>query len=154
MINIYYYCKIIIIMNTKLNKLGCGGFLVFTKDKKQIVLVKTPRGVYGFPKGKIKQGETNYDCAFRELHEETSLTANDIESLGDAVFLDELSHRGQPAIRLYVAYLKDTVDVKKIAPLDKDELDNAVLVDVDEANKVLMDKRKTVLSDALILISK
>lgn len=54
---------------------SCGAIL-FTKNKegvREYVLIMEANGSYGFPKGHKKSGETDLDCALREIKEETGL---------------------------------------------------------------------------------
>ena len=37
------------------------------------------KGLYNFVGGKVEEGETNDEAAYRELFEETGITSNDIE---------------------------------------------------------------------------
>lgn len=58
-----------------------AGFVLFNeKDgQREYLLLHYPHGHWDLPKGKIEQGESKYEAALRELHEETGL---------DAVILD------------------------------------------------------------------
>jgi 8-oxo-dGTP pyrophosphatase MutT (NUDIX family) len=133
------------------NLLNCAGFLMFTPDMKQIVLVKTPKGVYGFPKGKREYGEVNMlTTAYRELEEETGIKKEDFDELLVGQYIDESSRKSNnPCIRLYFGRLKK---IQKLFPIDKNELDEAVYMNIDDALKVLMDKRKKVLSTAINML--
>ena len=54
---------------------SCGAIL-FTKNKEGIreyVLIMEANGSYGFPKGHKKSGESDVECALREIKEETGL---------------------------------------------------------------------------------
>jgi 8-oxo-dGTP pyrophosphatase MutT (NUDIX family) len=57
-------------------KFSCGDIL-YTKNKegkREYVLIMEANGSYGVPKGHKKSGETDLDCALREIKEETGLT--------------------------------------------------------------------------------
>lgn len=66
--------------NQALNEITCAGFVMKTLDNK-IVLVKNANGKYSFPKGKYEKKKdgapkslnTLYNCALRELIEETQM---------------------------------------------------------------------------------
>ena len=54
---------------------SCGAIL-FTKNKegkREYVLIMEANGSYGFPKGHKKSGESDIDCALREIKEETGI---------------------------------------------------------------------------------
>jgi 8-oxo-dGTP pyrophosphatase MutT (NUDIX family) len=57
--------------------MNCAGVIVFNGSN--VIMVKTPKGHWGFPKGKRHQNESNFACALRELYEETGLEEKDIE---------------------------------------------------------------------------
>ena len=54
-----------------------AGAVVYTvlDDKIKYLLIKSQNGDIGFPKGHIEQGENEEAAAFREIYEETSITA-------------------------------------------------------------------------------
>lgn len=56
--------------------------LVYHQEKEEILLcyrVKEPyKGLYNLPGGKIEEGETGLEAAYRELFEETNITKKDI----------------------------------------------------------------------------
>lgn len=57
---------------------SCGAIL-YTKNKegkREYVLIMEANGSYGFPKGHKKSGESDLDCALREIKEETGLVPN------------------------------------------------------------------------------
>jgi 8-oxo-dGTP pyrophosphatase MutT (NUDIX family) len=51
-----------------------AGAIIFTKNKQNVVIVRNKTNKkWGFPKGHGNPGETIYDCAFREVYEETGI---------------------------------------------------------------------------------
>ena len=57
--------------------------VVFSTNLKQVLFCKRAKepykGMYNFVGGKIEEGETNEEAAYRELFEETGISRNDIE---------------------------------------------------------------------------
>ena len=129
--------------------LPCAGFIILTKDLKHVVLVQNHNGVYSFPKGNCKSNETMSETAYRELHEEAGIIPSAIEVL-DNKFIDELSNKGNLAIRLFIGFLID--EKFKLQPQDTDEIATVKLVDVETAKSVLIQKRKDVLENALEIV--
>jgi 8-oxo-dGTP pyrophosphatase MutT (NUDIX family) len=133
---------------------GCGGFVVIYNSQ-YVLLVKTPEGKWGFPKGKIEKkfNEDLLKCAFRELKEETGLTSDQIIPYKtDTVWFDEITKQGMHSVRLYVAVID-----RMINPVvsDTDELAEAKWVKIDDAYKCLTIKnRAEILSNALNIIKK
>jgi len=138
-------------LNTKSVKIGCAGFVVICND--HVLLVSTHKGVWGFPKGKREGNEEHIICAFRELNEETSLVASQITPIDiDKFFLHEITDKGNPSVRLYLA-ITDSLIEPKIK--DMEELADAKWVQVDEAYKLLIVKnRKQILLDSVEYLKK
>jgi len=71
----------------------CAGVIVFRHDDvsetDQVILVTTPAGHKGFPKGKRHRGETTLQTALRELKEETGISETDIAII-PGVQIDEV----------------------------------------------------------------
>ncbi len=139
-------------------KPNCAGVLAFSGDKTQIVLVKTHKGVLGFPKGKIEKGKNKgkqkdgsvYTAGLRELKEETGLTEADL-TIDENVMVYEDSNGGRPGeICLFLATLKD--DNFKFTPEDVEEIAWVGLMPVEQAMKQLMEKRQRVLSQAILML--
>ena len=61
---------------------SCGAVVI--NDNKEILLVKTVKGYYGFPKGHVEDNETEEETAIREVKEETNI---DIEIISDKRFV-------------------------------------------------------------------
>ena len=57
--------------------------IVFNQEKTKLLMchrVKEPyKGLYNFVGGKKKENESDFDAAYRELHEETGIKVKDIE---------------------------------------------------------------------------
>ena len=61
---------------------SCGAVVI--NDNKEILLVRTIKGYYGFPKGHVENNESEYETAIREVKEETNI---DIEIISDKRFV-------------------------------------------------------------------
>jgi 8-oxo-dGTP diphosphatase len=60
----------------------------------EVLLIHRPRyDDWSFPKGKLDAGETDEQCAIREMHEETGVVATLGVELPTALYFD---HRGRP----------------------------------------------------------
>ena len=138
---------------------SCAGFILFTQDLQKVVLIKTHRNVYGFPKGKrdkgkvpsdsrkkVKMNENPLVAAYREATEETGISKEEITQIGD-LFVDELSFKGNPATRLYIGLVNENQVV--LDPIDKDEIAEVKFVDLVTARTILIEKRQLVLNEAL-----
>lgn len=125
--------------------LPCGGVIVFDQNIEHCILVKTENNNYGFPKGKRNKGETMEETALRELQEETGLTKEQIK-LVDDITLDELSNKDNPCIRYFLATC-DNMDHK--FQFDEKELSEVDWYKIDDAMKLLRDKRIIVLTQAI-----
>ncbi|MBW3615620.1 MAG: NUDIX hydrolase [Actinobacteria bacterium] len=70
---------------------AAGGVVWRRRDdgRLEVLLVHRPRyDDWSIPKGKADQGESDEDCARREVEEETGLRCEIAEHLGDVAYLD------------------------------------------------------------------
>ena len=66
------------------------------------------KGLYNFVGGKVEEGETNDEAAYRELFEETGITSNDIEL---EHFMDLNYFKYQNNLQVYYGILKHEVNL-------------------------------------------
>lgn len=71
---------------------SCGFFIV-RGDPVESFLLMVHHNRLDLPKGHIDEGETQIECALRELHEETGISESDIEMIPDFVFETSYSVR-------------------------------------------------------------
>ena len=60
-------------------KIKACGFLIVRDDPSTSFLLMKHADRWDLPKGHVDESETNLECAFRELEEETGITSSDIE---------------------------------------------------------------------------
>jgi bis(5'-nucleosidyl)-tetraphosphatase len=73
---------------------SCGFILVRGNPVREFLLMRhTDR--WDLPKGHVDPGETEIECALRELHEETGIIAADIEIVDDFRFTTHYQVRGK-----------------------------------------------------------
>jgi len=60
---------------------SAGGVVI--KDRREVLLIKNPSGIWTFPKGHIEPGETKEQAAVREVKEETNIDAEIVDYLGE-----------------------------------------------------------------------
>ena len=84
--------------------------VVFNNDLSKVLFcirAKEPyKGMYNFVGGKVEEGESNDDAAYRELFEETGISNNDIE-LGH--FMDLNYFKYENNLQVYYGILKHDV---------------------------------------------
>ena len=88
---------------------NCFGFIVVDIKNKKTILVETPEGHLSYPKGKYekKKDKSIYDCAIRELEEETGITICMIKIIPD-LNLSEFTPKGNCNIQYFVCELDST----------------------------------------------
>ena len=84
--------------------------IVFNKDLNEALFcirAKEPyKGMYNFVGGKVEEGETNEDAAYRELFEETGISRSDIEL---DHFMDLNYFKYENNLQVYYGILKNEV---------------------------------------------
>lgn len=97
---------------------SCGVILFRRQPECSFLLMKHPTR-WDLPKGHVDPGETDLQCALRELAEETGIEAADIELDETFQFLTKYQVRDrdspkqsvEKSLRLYLAWLKRDVPV-------------------------------------------
>ena len=86
--------------------------VVFSADLDKVLFcirAKEPyKGLYNFVGGKVENGETNDDAAYRELFEETGISHNDIEL---DHFMDLNYFKYENNLQVYYGILKNEVEL-------------------------------------------
>jgi len=77
------------------------GFLIFRGNPPREFLLMRHSDRWDLPKGHVDNGETEMQCALRELHEETGITAGDIEQIDGFRFTTQYQVRAKKSDRLY-----------------------------------------------------
>lgn len=94
--------------------------VVFNQDKSKVLFckrIKEPfKGKYNFVGGKVETGEDSVNAAYRELEEETGITANDIKLFR---LMDITYYQLDFVLELYVGTLREDVSlVEEVNPLE------------------------------------
>lgn len=106
--------NLIIIFNTNLNK---GLFCIRTKELYKVL--------YNFFGGKVEEGETNDEAAYRELFEETGISKKDIQL---DYFMDVNYFKYENNLQVYYGILEHDVNlVEEKNKLEWVELDDELL---------------------------
>ena len=102
--------KVIIIKELYMRKLNL--IVIFNKDLSKILFcirAKEPyKGLYNFVGGKVENGESNDEAAYRELFEETGIFCNDIEL---EHFMDLNYFKYENNLQVYYGILKHEVNL-------------------------------------------
>ncbi len=77
------------------------GFLIFRGNPPREFLLMRHADRWDLPKGHVDNGETEMQCALRELHEETGITETDIELIQGFRFTTQYQVRAKKSDRLY-----------------------------------------------------
>ena len=65
-----------------MKEISCGAILYTEENgKRYYVLIMEANGSYGFPKGHLIEGESEIECAKREIKEETGIDAKIISNI-------------------------------------------------------------------------
>jgi 8-oxo-dGTP pyrophosphatase MutT (NUDIX family) len=102
---------------------------------REVLLIHRLRyGDWTFPKGKLEQGETEQECALREVAEETGLVCELVDELGSTSYTD--SHGRPKSVRYWRLRVVGGALVPRAG-----EVDEVRWVPVDEASSLLTYER-------------
>lgn len=131
---------------------NCFGFIVIDISNKKTILVETPEGHLSYPKGKYEKKKDNsiFDCAVRELEEETGITINMIKIIPDLI-LSEFTPQGNCNIQYFVCELSSSFNQFNF---DTEEIKSVMWFDFDDINNLpnLKQQRKDVFNNLLNLL--
>jgi len=115
-------------------ELSAGGVVVRGNDgEREIAVISPRRGVLALPKGHPEAGETLEQAATREVREETGLTAEPVERLGQVRYWYTLA--GQRVLKGVTFFLFDYLS-GSVEDHD-DEVESADWVSLEEAVRLL-----------------
>ena len=122
---------------------AAGGLVLrHTGPEVEVLLVHRPRyDDWAFPKGKAERGESDEDCALREVEEETSLRCTLGAELPSTSYRDS---RGRPK---RVRYWR--MDANRGEPAPAHEVDEVRWATPEEATELLTYERDRVVLSAL-----
>jgi bis(5'-nucleosidyl)-tetraphosphatase len=94
------------------------GFLVFRRSPELSFLLMRHADRWDLPKGHLDAGESDMECALRELVEETGITENDIAidpgfrfTNEYEVFSHRLNRRAEKRLTIFLAWLESPVEL-------------------------------------------
>lgn len=98
---------------------SCGVLILRCHPQLSFLLMKHAAR-WDLPKGHVDPGESDLACALRELHEETGITADDIDLDGQFEFVTQYQVRDQQdprrslnkTLRIYLGWLKRPVEIQ------------------------------------------
>ena len=124
---------------------SCGG-IVFTRRQGGVryVIIRSHKGVYGFPKGHMEPGETETQTALREIREEVGLTPRLLPG-----FRAETTYPlpEKPGVTKRVAYFLAEYEDQPIVP-QPEEVAEALLMTFEEAMAALRQENRRILREA------
>lgn len=107
-----------------MEKVKACGFLIYrTEPQRSILLMKHPRR-WDLPKGHVDDGETNLQCALRELHEETGITEDDLRIEDGFKYKDRYifeTKKGKKKNKTLIVYLAELINDVEIVPTEHDD---------------------------------
>lgn len=120
---------------------AAGGVVVRTSEHGRLVLVvhRPKYDDWSFPKGKVDEGETEQQCALREVREETGFSCTVLQELSSTQYLDP---NGSPKT---VRYWLMAPQSGSFTP--NEEVDRALWVDLDRARELLSYQHDVALVD-------
>lgn len=131
---------------------SCGA-VVFTRadDEIRYVLIRSPEGVYGFPKGHREPGESREQTALREIREEVGLQASLLPGFSAQ---EEFPLPEIPDTRKRIVYFLAEYEKQPIVP-QQEELSDYELCPFDEAMRLLQhESRRRILAEAHAFLMK
>ncbi|SNZ13275.1 NUDIX hydrolase [Hydrogenobacter hydrogenophilus] len=112
-----------------MEEFSAGGVLL---KGNQVLLIKSPSGVWTFPKGMVEEGEDPKDTAIREVQEETAVKGEVLQKIGEIEYF--YTKNGKRVKKKVVYFL---MKYKEGEPKASWEVQDARFFPIEEAQKLL-----------------
>jgi len=99
---------------------SCGFLIYRTRPEKAILLMRHPHR-WDLPKGHVDEGETNLQCALRELEEETGIRLEHLRIEEGFKYKDRYTvttKRGNKKRKTLIMYLAELIEDVEIVPTE------------------------------------
>ena len=126
-----------------------SGVIIFNHDLTKTIIVKTPKGNIGFPKGGKELGESLYQTAHREVLEETGLSVEQYKH--DSMMVGEKKgnpDKGNCTIYYFIGYVSKEIETIPLNCCNDYELSFVDWVLIEDAYKILCNRRQNILKVA------
>ena len=103
-----------------MEKVKSCGFLIYrTKPQRTILLMKHPKR-WDLPKGHVDEGETNLECALRELQEETGIELQHLRMVEGFKYKDRyvVETKKSKKKKTLIIYLAELIEEVEIVPTE------------------------------------
>lgn len=104
-----------------MEKVKSCGFLIYRRHPKRSFLLMRHAKRWDLPKGHVDDGETNMECALRELKEETGIQESDLIVDPDFKYKNKYIVQyksGKPKKKILIIYLAELVEEVTIVPTE------------------------------------
>ncbi len=126
-----------------------SGVIIFNHDLTKTIIVKTPKGNIGFPKGGKELGERLHQTAHREVLEETGLSVKQYNH--DNMLVGEKKgnpDKGNCTIYYFIGYVSQEIEKIPLKCCNDYELSFVDWVIIEDAYKILCNRRQNILKVA------
>lgn len=126
-----------------------SGVIIFNHNLTKTIIVKTPKGNIGFPKGGKELGESLYQTAHREVLEETGLSVEQYKH--DNMMVGEKKgnpDKGNCTIYYFIGYVSQEIESIPLKCCNDYELSFVDWVMIQDAYKILCNRRQNILKVA------
>jgi len=126
-----------------------SGVIIFNSDFTKTIIVKTPKGNIGFPKGGKENRERIHQTAYREVKEETGLKSYQFKH--DSTLIGEKKgdpNKGVCTIYYFIAHVDKETENIPLSCCIPNELSFVKWVNINEAYNMLCNRRRIILETA------